>query len=162
MCLRINAGRCNGEHPVPGGAEIVEERLEDAAKAAGPSSRNTREKVSWLGKPFRRPRNSLSSVSRSSANSAKSTQLADRGDERDRKDVEQIVALGIASPRVGDLSKGVDQGHVSFFRHTSQNPDHPERKALFFKCDSPGRRGRATRLRPQSMPTITSEALITA
>ena len=77
---------------------------------------------------------------------------ADRGDERDRKDVEQIVALGIASPRVGDPSKGVDQGHVSFFRHTSQNPDHPERKALFFKCDSPAaddalprRRGEARR-----------------
>ena len=38
---------------------------------------------------------------------------ADRGDQRDRQDVEQLVPLGIAPPRVGDLSKGVDQRHAS-------------------------------------------------
>ncbi len=46
------------------------------AKAAGSSRRKTRLKVSWLGKPFFRLKNSRSSVSRSSANSAKSTQLS--------------------------------------------------------------------------------------
>ena len=46
------------------------------ANASGSSRRKTRLKVSWLGKPFSRRRNSLSSASRSSANSAKSTQLS--------------------------------------------------------------------------------------
>jgi hypothetical protein len=38
---------------------------------------------------------------------------AHRGDQRDRQDVEQFMPLRIPPPRVGNLSKRVDQGHGS-------------------------------------------------
>ncbi len=66
----------NGQNAGPVRAQIDQKRLERPPKATGSSSRNTRENVSWLGKPFSSARNSRSRRSRSSANSAKSTQLS--------------------------------------------------------------------------------------
>jgi len=62
---------------------------------------------------------------------------ADRRHQRDRQDIEQLVALRIPPPRVGDLSKRVDQSHGFLLQNPWQNPNHTQREAPAFKCDSP-------------------------
>ena len=131
----------DGEHPVAGGAEIVEEDLEGAsegdrieqAEHAGEGVVAGQAILQAEEFPEQRlaVRGELGEVDAA-------LRAADRGHQRDRQDVEQRVPLGIAPPRVGDLSKGVDQGHASSSRDTRKNPDQPETEALFFKCDSPG------------------------
>ena len=60
------------------------------------------------------------------------------GDQRDRQEVQQFVPLRISPPRIGDLAKGVSISAMRPPPETMQNPDQPEREALFLKCDSPG------------------------
>ena len=62
--------------PVPSWPRSSRKLAKQVAKAAGSSSRNRREKVSWLGKPPGSSRNSRNNASRSRAKSAKSTQLS--------------------------------------------------------------------------------------
>ena len=127
-----------GEHPVAGGAEIVEEDLEGASEGdrieqaehagEGVVAEQTILQAEEFPEPRLAVRGELGEVDAA-------LRAADRGHQRDRQDVEQRVPLGIAPPRVGDLSKGVDQGHMSSSGDTRKNPDQPETEALFFKCD---------------------------
>ena len=131
----------DGEHPVAGGAEIVEEDLEGASEGGRIEQAEHAGEGVVAGQAILQaeefPEQRLA-VRGELGEVDAALRAADRGHQRDRQDVEQRVPLGIAPPRVGDLSKGVDQGHVSSSRDTRKNPDQPETEALFFKCDSPG------------------------
>ena len=60
----------------PGDGTLDDRSSRQDDKAAGSSSRNSRENVSWLGRPPGSARKSRNSASRSRAKSAKSTQLS--------------------------------------------------------------------------------------
>ena len=154
----------DGEHPVAGGAEVVEEGLEGAPEgrrieqAEHPGEGVVARQAILQAQEF--PQQRLAVLGELGEVDA-ALRAADRRDQRDRQDVEQLVPLRIAPPRVGDLSKRVDQGHASSIRNTWQNPDQPERKALFFKCNSPAALIDAVEavVRPDAGPDVVLAAL---
>ncbi len=62
--------------PAPSAPRSSRKAEKHDPNATGSSSRNTRENVSWLGTPLRRPRNAANSARRSRPKCAKSTQLS--------------------------------------------------------------------------------------
>ena len=126
----------DGEHAVAGGAEVVEEGLEDTTEGSRieqpehPGEGIMARQAILQAEEF--PQERLAVLGELGEVDA-ALGAADRGDQRDRQNVQQLVPLRVAPPRVGDLSKRVDQRHASSIGDTWQNPHQPEREALFFK-----------------------------
>lgn len=111
----------DGEHPVPGGAEFVEEGFERPhegrriEQAEHPAESVVARQAILQAQEL--PEQRLSVLGELGEVHA-ALGAADRRHQRDRQDVEQLKPLRIPPPRVRDLSKRVDQRHASSFgRH---------------------------------------------
>ena len=146
----------DGEHPVAGGAEIVEEGLEGAPEggrieqAEHPAEGVVARQAILQAQEF--PQQRLAVLGELGEVDA-ALRAADRGDQRDRQDVEQLVPLRIAAPRVGDLSKRVDQRHASSTGHMAESRSAREGSPILqmrFPCLGCGAKNGGWRRRPES------------